>query len=60
MKKRYGRGIQVWADGSKYEGYWREERTNVKGKLFLADEDIYEGVWLDDKAHGYGTYTHVD
>ena len=58
--KRHGRGIQVWTDGSKYEGYWREDRANVKGKLIHADGDIYEGEWLDDKAHGYGIYTHID
>lgn len=26
----------------------------------LADRDIYEGQWLNDKANGYGTYTHYN
>lgn len=24
------------------------------------DGDIYEGNWENDKANGYGTYTHVN
>ena len=31
--KRHGRGIQLWTDGSRYEGYWKEDKANVKGKL---------------------------
>lgn len=59
-KLRYGRGIQIWLDGSKYEGYWKNDKANFKGKLTHADGDIYEGGWLDDKAEGYGVYTHTD
>jgi len=59
-KQRHGRGIQIWTDGSKYEGYWKNDKANIRGKLYHADGDIYEGEWLDDKAHGYGVYTHVD
>ena len=57
--KRHGRGIQVWTDGSRYEGYWKQDKANVRGKLTHSDGDIYEGEWLDDKAHGYGVYTHI-
>jgi hypothetical protein len=58
--QRHGRGIQYWLDGSKYEGYWKNDKANVRGRLIHADGDIYEGEWLDDKAHGYGSYTHTD
>ena len=58
--QRFGRGIQTWIDGSRYEGYWVNDKANVRGKLIHADGDVYEGEWLDDKAHGYGTYTHTD
>ena len=57
---RHGRGIQIWSDGSKYEGYWKNDKANIRGKLTHADGDVYEGEWLDDKAHGYGVYSHVD
>ena len=28
-----GRGVQVWPDGSKYEGYWRDNQANGQGRL---------------------------
>jgi len=28
-----GRGIQVWPDNSKYEGYWRDNKANGQGRL---------------------------
>ena len=41
--ERDGIGIQVWADGSKYEGCWRNDKANGKGRLIHADGDVYEG-----------------
>lgn len=42
--QRYGRGIQTWIDGSRYEGYWKNDKANIRGKLIHADGDIYEGI----------------
>jgi len=42
----------VWKDGSKYEGYWKNDMANGKGRLIHSDGDVYEGEWLNDKAHG--------
>jgi len=58
--QKHGRGIQAYIDGSFYEGYWRENKTNILGKLIHSDGDIYEGDWVDDKAHGNGVYIHKD
>jgi hypothetical protein len=41
--QRHGRGIQVWIDGSRYEGYWMKDKASKRGKLTHADGDIYEG-----------------
>ena len=57
---KHGRGIQLWPDGSKYTGYWINNKANKKGKLIHKDGDIYDGEWLDDKADGYGIYSHID
>lgn len=57
---RYGRGVQMWTDGSKYEGYWKSDMANGRGRLIHADGDVYEGEWVNDKAHGKGVYTHMD
>jgi hypothetical protein len=53
---RDGRGIQIWSDGSRYDGYWRNNRANGRGRLIHADGDLYEGDWIEDKADGYGKY----
>jgi len=37
-----------------YEGYWKEDKANGRGRLIHADGDIYDGYWKNDKAHGFG------
>lgn len=58
--ERHGKGEQTWSDGSKYEGYWKNDKANGRGRLIHGDGDIYEGEWVDDKAHGFGVYLHTD
>ena len=58
--KREGRGIQVWPDGSRYDGWWENDMANGYGRLIHADGDVYTGEWKNDKASGYGTYKHLD
>ena len=41
--QRCGRGVQICIDGSKYEGYWQNDRANIRGKLYHNDGDIYNG-----------------
>jgi len=40
-----GRGMQLWVDGSLYEGYWSEDKANGRGRLIHADGDVYDGEW---------------
>jgi hypothetical protein len=40
---RHGAGKQYWTDGSFYEGYWKNNMANGKGRLIHADGDVYEG-----------------
>lgn len=54
--ERDGVGIQLWPDGSKYEGMWRRDKANFKGKMTHANGDVYEGEWKDDKANGFGMF----
>ena len=58
FEQKYGKGIQVWKDGSIYEGFWKNDKANGKGRLVHANGDIYEGDWVNHKSHGYGKYTH--
>ena len=59
-KIREGKGVQVWPDGSLYEGYWNNNKANYFGRLLHKDGDIYQGEWKEDKAHGFGYYFHQD
>ena len=58
-EERYGRGVQQWLDGSRYEGYFIDGKANIKGKLFHSNGDTYDGEWRNNKANGYGIYLHV-
>ena len=58
--RKDGRGVQIWVDGSLYEGYWHADKANGRGRLIHADGDVYQGEWKDDKAHGFGDYHHTD
>lgn len=51
---KHGIGIQVWGDGSMYEGMWKNDKANGWGRLIHATGDTYEGEWLNDMAHGLG------
>lgn len=53
---RQGKGTQIWPDGSRYDGYWMNDRANGPGRLIHAEGDVYQGDWVDDKAHGWGQY----
>ena len=55
---KQGRGLQIYKDGSLYEGYWRDGKACGKGRLIHADGDVYVGSWKNDKADGLGLYFH--
>ena len=57
---REGRGMQVWKDGNKYDGYWKNDMTNGLGRLIHTDGSFYEGNWKEDQACGQGTYKHYN
>lgn len=47
LKVRMGRGVQLWPDGSRYEGFWREGKACGPGRLIHANGDCYEGIWRE-------------
>ena len=53
--RKHGRGTYVYPDGSKYEGYWFDNKF-LYGRMIYSQGDAYIGYWLDDKADGNGTY----
>ena len=44
---RMGRGVQLWPDGSRYEGFWKDGKACGPGRLIHANGDCYEGLWRD-------------
>jgi len=33
-----------------YEGWWRNNKANGRGRLINADGDVYDGEWVNDMA----------
>lgn len=50
--------MQTFPNHSIYEGAWKNNKINGKGKIIFADGDSFEGEWVDDKACGFGVYIH--
>ena len=44
---RQGYGLQVWPDGAKYEGYWKNNVAEGRGTFYHIDGDIYDGKKLN-------------
>ena len=46
----------IWLDGSRYVGYWVNDKLNGPGQLIHADEDVYQGDWDDDTGKAEWTF----
>ena len=53
--EEHGRGVKVWADGSRYDGEFRDGKPHGRGVYVTTESDRYEGDWRDGKANGSGT-----
>lgn len=53
-------GTYVQEDGSKYAGYWRNNKPSGYGVFTFSDGDRYEGEFLNNVWEGYGVYTFSD
>ena len=48
----FRKGVITWPDGSKFEGMFRNNKANGRGRLLHANGEVYEGNWIDDKTNG--------
>jgi len=48
---------KTYADGSVYEGDWKDDKKHGEGKCTFADGSVYEGELKNDKVHGEGKCT---
>ena len=47
---------QVWANGDRYEGEYRDGKRNGQGNNFYANGHGHEGEYRDDKMHGQSKF----
>ena len=47
-------------NGAVYEGQMQGTKREGRGRQKWVDGSEYTGDWRDDKANGYGTYTHTN
>eukprot|EP00340_Litonotus_pictus_P004350 CAMPEP_0170518464 /NCGR_PEP_ID=MMETSP0209-20121228/4145_1 /TAXON_ID=665100 ORGANISM="Litonotus pictus, Strain P1" /NCGR_SAMPLE_ID=MMETSP0209 /ASSEMBLY_ACC=CAM_ASM_000301 /LENGTH=355 /DNA_ID=CAMNT_0010804033 /DNA_START=168 /DNA_END=1235 /DNA_ORIENTATION=+ len=59
-RKKNGYGILVNSDGSKYEGLFRNEKLDGKGRYITIKGDFFEGFFSNGCACGYGVFVHSD
>lgn len=43
-----------------YEGSFKENLRNARGKMTYADGSVYDGEWRDDRRYGPGRFVHAD
>ena len=52
---RHGHGVSYWSkENSKYEGEWKDDQTNGKGRLTRNDDKWYQGDFQHSKISGKG------
>ena len=55
-----GKGMVIYADGSVYEGYWKNDYRHGPGRYIHTDSYVYEGERRIDKKHGRGKEVHAN
>ena len=51
------KGLQIYEDGSSYEGEFDLDEQQGYGVMYYANGSKYDGQWADGNAQGLGTFT---
>lgn len=51
---KHGKGMQIWPDGSIYEGWFKNNHAHGVGRFINTMGIIYEGDWIEDRIEGIG------
>lgn len=49
-------GEEIWNDGAKYEGIYKNGKKNGKGKFEWPDGSYYLGEFVENEIEGEGNY----
>jgi hypothetical protein len=49
---QHGYGVETWADGSVYEGNYKEGKKHGQGSYTWQDGSKYVGEWEENKING--------
>ena len=58
--KKEGFGMLYLPDGSRFEGFFKQDEMSGKGRLVNSEGFYYEGDFKNNKANGYGKYVNID
>ena len=47
-------------DKSKYEGQWKEDKPDGRGKLIYPNGDYFIGTWNNGNVDGNGKFVHLN
>lgn len=56
----HGQGKYIFADGSFYEGEYRDGKQNGLGVFTFLSGDVFKGEFVDDKKTGKGLYIYAN
>ncbi len=57
---KQGFGVQLFSNGSKYEGYWKDDKYNCFGRFIDVNGIIKEGNFIDGYLNGKGKeFTYI-
>ena len=54
--KADGYGVNTWASGDRYDGYWKADLIHGSGTYTFANGSGYQGEWFEGKMHGSATF----
>jgi hypothetical protein len=57
---KHGRGVAIYADGSLYEGFFKNNQRHGSGRFIYANGDVYMGTFINGLCEGYGLYDALE